>query len=407
MSLSPDFTLLQVVPELETGGAERTTIDVAAAVVRAGGRALVASRGGRMAEELAAVGGELIALPVHSKNPLTMAANAARLADVVRNERVRLVHARSRAPAFSALWAARHARVPIVATYHGVYNARSGLKRWWNAVMTRGDVVIANSAYTRAHVIAEHGVDPDKVIAIPRGVDLARFSPEAVSDERVRALRDAWGIEPEERRAVVLLAGRLTRWKGQLLLLEAARRLRAEGRADFLLVLAGDHQGRGDYRAEVERAIGEGGLTGMARVVGHCADMPAAYLAADLAAAPSLEPEAFGRTAVEPQAMARPVLAAAHGGAVETVADGETGWLVPPGNAAAWAAALAGALDAGSERRAEMGRAGRARVERLFSVEAMTAATLGVYAQVLASRSQDASFSGGVERSGTQTREPS
>src|SRR6185312_11734780 len=149
VALPPDFTLLQVVPELETGGAEQTTIDVARAVIAAGGQALVATRGGRMAARLESDGGRLTQMPVQSKNPLVMLGNAARLVDLIRTEKVSLVHARSRAPAFSALWAAQTTKTPFVATYHGVYKANSALKRWYNAVMTRGDLVIANSDYTR------------------------------------------------------------------------------------------------------------------------------------------------------------------------------------------------------------------------------------------------------------------
>jgi glycosyltransferase involved in cell wall biosynthesis len=384
--LPADFTLLQITPELETGGAEQTTIDVAAAVARAGGRAIVASRGGRMAGHVTAGGAELTLMPVQSKNPLVMLGNAARLLDLIRNERVSLVHVRSRAPAFAALWAAHTAGVPLIATYHGVYNARSGLKRWYNAVMTRGDMVIANSAYTRDHVIAEHGLDPDKVVAIPRGIDLARFDPANVSAERIVRLQNEWQIDPADPRIKVLLAGRLTRWKGQLLLVEAATRLKARGTKDFLIILAGDAQGRDDYRAEVEAAIQRGGLQRNVRIVGHCDDMPAAYLIADVAAAPSLEPEAFGRTAVEPQIMGRPVLAADHGATRETVVDGQTGWLVNPGDGKAWADALGEAVTASRGRRQAMGRAGQERARRLYSVEAMCAATLAVYDQVLERR---------------------
>jgi Glycosyltransferase Family 4 len=154
VALPADFTLLQVIPELETGGAELTAVDVSRAVVKAGGRSLIASRGGRMAARLAAEGGRLIEMPVHSKNPLTMAANTARLAALIRREGVSLVHARSRAPAFAALAAARVTATPFVATYHGVYKAKSPLKRWYNAIMTRGDLVIANSDYTRDHIRA-------------------------------------------------------------------------------------------------------------------------------------------------------------------------------------------------------------------------------------------------------------
>ncbi len=406
MSELPSKTVvLQVIPELETGGAEQTTLDIAAAVTAAGGRALVASQGGRMEDRLALAGGELIRLPVASKNPLVLGANAGRLARIIRREGVSLVHARSRAPAVSALRAARATGVPFVATYHGVYSARTPLKRLWNAIMTRGDLVIANSAYTRDHVLAEHGVHPDRVVAIPRGVDLARFDPAAVSSERVRALAGAWGLDPDETRPRLLLAGRLTRWKGQGLMIDAVSRLLEQGGCpDLLVLMAGDDQGRHGYRAELERQIADAGLSETIRLVGHVEDMPAAYALADLAAAPSLEPEAFGRTAVEPQAMARPVLAADHGAVRETVVDGETGWRVAPGDVEAWAAALSAALAAGPDRWAAMGRAGQARARTLYSVEAMQAATLQAYLRVLGGRSSSmpnrTEDQGGVEAAG-------
>ncbi|MCA0355886.1 MAG: glycosyltransferase family 4 protein [Proteobacteria bacterium] len=381
--LPANFTLLQVTPELETGGAEQTTIDVAHAVVAQGGKALVATRGGRMAARLEADGGRLAQMPAQSKNPLVMLGNAARLIDLIRREKVSLVHARSRAPAFSALWAAHATKVPFVATYHGVYNAKSGLKRWYNAVMTKGALVIANSEYTREHVIREHGVSADKVVAIPRGVDLSRFEPGIVSADRIEALRKAWGVAPDERRLKVLLAGRLTRWKGQGLLVQAMALLKARGQDKVLLLLAGDDQGRKGYRAELEAAIAQAGLEDAVKLVGHCEDMPAAYMLADLAIAPSLEPEAFGRTAVEPQVMGRPVIAADHGATRETVVPGETGWLVAPGDAEAWAAALLEAADIGASVRQSMGQAARLRARRLYSVDAMCEATLKVYARVL------------------------
>jgi glycosyltransferase involved in cell wall biosynthesis len=388
-SLPAEFTLLQVTPELETGGAEQTTLDVAQAVIAAGGHALVAARGGRMVSRLEADGGRLAQMPVQSKNPLVMLGNAARLTDLIRKEKVSLVHARSRAPAFSALWAAAAAKVPFIATYHGVYNAKSGLKRWYNAVMTKGDLVIANSEFTRDHVIAEHGIDPARVVAIPRGVDLKRFEPGLVSSARTEALRTAWGLAPGERRMKVLLAGRLTRWKGQTLLIEAAARLQARGLGErMLFLLVGDDQGRTDYRAELTAQIAAAGLQDTVLLVGHCDDMPAAYLLCDVAVAPSLEPEAFGRTAVEPQVMGKPVIAADHGAARETVAPGETGWLAKAGDAEAWADALQAACEAGAGGRATMGDAARRRARRLYSVDAMCEATLAVYARVLEARAR-------------------
>lgn len=384
--LPADFTLLQVTPELETGGAEQTTIDVAQAVIAAGGKALVASRGGRMTSRLVNDGGRLHQMPVQSKNPLVMLGNAARLIDLIRTEKVSLVHARSRAPAFSALWAAHATGVPFIATYHGVYKADNGLKRWYNAVMTRGDLVIANSDYTRDHVLAEHRLDPARIVTIPRGVDLTRFDPRKVSAARVETLRKAWGLPKRGAKVVFMLGGRLTRIKGHMTIIAAAARMRAEGREDFVIVFAGDDQGRTEFREELLTAIASAGLTDYVRIVGHCDDMPAAFRLGDVALLPTTKPESFGRAAVEPQVMERPVIVADHGGAKETVVEGETGWKVPPGDVAAWASAMTAAIEAGGPRRRAMGEAAASRARRLYSVDAMCDATLEVYARVLEAR---------------------
>ncbi len=379
-------TILQVTPALDAGGVEQTTLDVAEALRAAGSRALVASAGGRLERELERRGGVLARMQVQSRNPLIVLANAERLRGLVQRERVDLIHVRSRAPAFSALSAANRTGVPLVATYHGVYAARSPLKRWYNAVMTRGDLVIANSDYTREHVITEHGVDPAKVISIPRGVDLSRFDPAAVSDERVAAMRDAWGIGPDEARPVLLLAGRLTRWKGQALVIEALARLKGRG-VEAILILAGDDQGRSDYTNELKVLSASSGVGEQVRFAGHVADMPAAYLACDFALAPSFpKPEAFGRTGVEPQVMGRPVLASDHGAVRETVVDGATGWRVKAGDVEAWACALERALTSTLEERAAMGAEGMARARALYSLERMTALTLDVYAGLIEGR---------------------
>jgi glycosyltransferase involved in cell wall biosynthesis len=338
-----------------------------------------------MTARLEADGGRLAQMPVQTKNPLVMLGNAARLTALIRQENVSIVHARSRAPAFSALWAARTTGTPFVATYHGVYKAQTRLKRWYNAVMTRGDLVIANSDYTRAHILAEHAIDPARLVTIPRGIDFGRFDPAFVLPDRVQALRAAWNA-PDDGRTRILLAGRLTRIKGHLTIVEAARRMAAAGRRDFQILFAGDDQGRTGYAAEVQAAIEAAGLADAVRIVGHCDDMPAAYRLADLAILPTTVPESFGRAAVEPQAMGRPVIASDHGGVTETVVDGVTGWLVPVEDPDAWAAAMTRAIDVGPGRRMEMGEAGRKRARQLYSVEAMCAATLAAYEQVLEAR---------------------
>jgi glycosyltransferase involved in cell wall biosynthesis len=383
-TLPPNFTLLQVVPELDAGGAEQSALDINRAVTRAGGRSLAASKGGRLVARLEADGGTFVPLPVDTKNPLTAFRNALALAALVRRQGVSVMHVRSRAPAFSVWLASRMTGVPWLATYHGAYPAKSSLKRWYNSVMTRGRLTIANSAFTRAHLLSQHRIEADKVVTIPRGIDLERFDPAAVDEGRLRRMKAWLGVDNGDPRVKVLLAGRLTRLKGQLVLVGAMARLKARGRNDILVLLVGDDQGRTGYRAEVEDAIDEAGLGDRVRLFGHCDDMPAAYLAADLVAVPSTVPETFGRTAVEPQVMGRPVIASALGGLTETVIDGETGWLVPPVYPDAWAEALAAAVDAGPARRAEMGALGRERCVKLYSVETMAEATLEAYARVLA-----------------------
>lgn len=372
--------VLQVVPALDAGGVERTAVDVAAAVAEAGGRALVASAGGRLEGELQERGGELVRLPLASKNPFTLALNVRRLERVIRTEGVGLVHARSRAPAWSALSAARRTGTPFVTTYAGVHSARGPLKRRYNSVMARGDLVIANSAYTRDHLLAEHGTDPERVVTIPRGTDLARFDPVAIGVERLAEARRRLQLGAFEHRPAFLLAGRLTRWKGQALLIEAL----ARSGLDVVLVLAGEAGARTAYAEELEGLAADLGVADRVRFVGHVEDMPAAYAACDFACAPSTAPEAFGRTAVEPQAMQRPVLAAAHGAPCETVLDGQTGWLVRPGDVDAWAVALVRAARLGPVERALMGEAGRRNAAR-YGLRAMTDATLDVYAHLLMS----------------------
>lgn len=382
----PDLTnrtILQVVPEMATGGVERTTLEVAAAIIEAGGRALVFSAGGRLVPELDALGAKHILGPADSKNPWTVfVANAQRLQTLIACENVDLVHARSRAPAWSALRAARNTRTPFVTTYHGIYNSGSSLKRWYNSVMARGDLVIANSGFTRDHVIGEHGLSPDKIEVIYRGVDMAAFDPANVSGERVQALAKRWQVPAKAAVPRLILPARLTGWKGQKVLIAAMGHLKQKGVVlDCLLV--GDAQGRDGYRQELLDAATALGLEGHVHLVGHCNDMPAAFLLADCAVTPSIEPEAFGRTAAEAQAMGLPVIASDLGGARETVEHGVTGFLSPAGDAMALADQLSRLLALSPADRAAMGVRGAARVRALFTTRALQTATLALYRRLL------------------------
>ena len=369
--------VLQVLPALDTGGAERSTVDIAAALVRQGWRAIVASRGGPMQRELERAGAVHATLPVDSKNPLVMRANVRRLLELIDRHGVALVHARSRAPAWSARAAARRRGLPFVTTFHGTYND-NWLKHGYNAIMTKADRVIANSAFIAEHVRANYGVTDARLATIPRGIDLQRFDPARVSAERLIRLSQLWRLPDGHH--VVLLPGRLTRWKGQSVLIEAAARL---GRHDVIVVLVGDDQGRRGYRRELEGLIRDRGLAGAVRLVQHCNDMPAAYMLADVVVSASTDPEAFGRIAVEAQAMGRPVIASDHGGARETVRAGETGWLVPPGDAGQLAAVLELALAIPAEERAAVAAAAREQVRQRFDVALMCQRTLALYAELL------------------------
>ncbi|PTW62543.1 glycosyltransferase involved in cell wall biosynthesis [Breoghania corrubedonensis] len=378
-------TILQVVPELETGGVERTAVDIAQACRARGWRALVASQGGRLVAELEAVGGEHIAMPLASKNPFIMAANAGRLAEIVRREQVSLVHARSRAPAWSALHAARKTAVPFVTTYHGAYGQKNALKSLYNSVMARGDAVIANSHYTAGLIRDRHGVSGERVTVIHRGTNIAEIAH--VPQERIATLRTAWGVDAGTR--VVLQLARLTAWKGQGVTIDAFAALEPTLRSGCMLILAGDAQGRENYVSELEARIAEHGLAGRVRLVGHCADVAAAMNAADVVAVSSIEPEAFGRAAVEAQAAGRPVIVSDLGAVPETViappqvaANERTGWRIAANDSPALAETLQEALmldPAGREALAARARANAAR----FSLEAMCDATLAVYSRLL------------------------
>lgn len=389
-------TILQIVPELDTGGAELSAVEIAGAVVRAGGRALVLTEGGRLAGRVTEAGGELVDFPAATKNPAKIWRNGRAIARLVRSEGVDLIHARSRAPAWSAKFAARVTGKPFVTTYHGAYNEPNALKRAYNRVMADGDLVIANSKYTRDLVRARYRTPDERLRVIYRGVDGDDFHADAVSQERVADLRRAWGVTGRAR--IILQAARLTAWKGQSVLIAAARHLQQQGRlGDAVVVLAGHAQGRDDYRSRLEGEIADAGLQGRVLLVGHVADMPAAYAAAHLAVVASTEPEAFGRVGTESQIMGCPVIATNIGAPPETVlatpmvtADERTGWLVPPGDDAALADAIAAAMALTADERASLGARARAHVLRSFTLEQMRQQTLAVYDELLGTHLEDA-----------------
>jgi len=383
-----EVTILQVVPRLDAGGSEQATVEIADALTRAGASALVASEGGRMATAVTQTGGEVIALPVASKNPLTILANARRLRRLIEDRKVDLVHARSRAPAWSAFLAARATGRPFVTTYHGAYGSVGPLKAAYNSVMGRGDRIIANSRYTAALVAERHHVARDRIRVIYRGIDAATFDPLMVPPGPVAKLRESWGVPPGTK--VVLQAARLTGLKGHRLTIEAASRLKREGAlVSAVIIFAGDAPGKAGYRQELLDLIARNGLGDKIRLVGHCHDMPAAFLASYVALVPSLVAETFGRTSVEAQAMGCPVIVSNLGALPETIVSPEqdaarfTGWLVPANDAVALADGLRLALSLTPAERAKIGQRAGARAGVEFALSQMQAKTLAVYDELI------------------------
>jgi glycosyltransferase involved in cell wall biosynthesis len=395
-------TIAQIIPHLDSGGAEITTLEVTEAIVKAGGRALVLTEGGRLAARIAEVGGEVVAFPAASKNPARILWNALELKRIAGREKVGLIHARSRAPAWSGLIAARSLRLPFVTTYHGAYKEAGRLKNLYNGVMARSDVVIANSQYTARSIRARYGKPESGIAIIYRGVDFERFAPERIAAERIAALRARWGIKAGQR--IVLHAARLSPLKGQPVVIEAARLLKESGRlGNAVFILAGGDQGRTAYAEDLAAQIRAGGLEACVRLVGHADDMPGSLTAAHVALMVSVEPEGFGRVAAEAQAMGCPVIVTEIGALPEAllaaprVAEQEiTGWTVPPGDAPALADAIFRALAMPDAERTAMANRARTYVVASYSARDMQRQTLAVYDRLLGT-SLAARFAAGTD----------
>jgi len=378
MSTQP-LTILQVLPRLDTGGAERAVIEIAEAIQNSGHLALIAcEEGGALTSAALRTGAELIALPLATKSPLTIRRNATRLQSLIAERGISLVHAHSRAPAWSALWATQRTKTPFITTYHGAYSQNSIFKRRYNAVMAAGDRVIAVSAFIAGLIRARHATPEAKLRTILGGVDAQKFDPAGVLGDRVSRLAREWRLDVG--RPTILLPGRLTGWKGQKLLITALAKLR---HADAIAILAGSDQGRENYTQNLIALAQSLGVENRLRLAGHTEDMPAAMMLADVVVNASTDPEAFGRTIIEAQSMGRIVIAADHGGARETILPNETGLLFPPGDANALAAAIDAALDLPPDARVWWGQHARAHVASNYSVAAMQNAVLSVYAEVL------------------------
>lgn len=375
-----DPTVLQILPSLNGGGVERGTIEMASALKEIGWTPIVASSGGIMTHELKRIGVRHIALPADSKNPLVMQRNISRIASIVREFDVDIIHARSRAPAWSAYFAAKRTGAHFVTTFHAAYNRGGFLKNAYNAVMTKGERVIAISDFIADHILSNYDVVPEKVVTIPRGVDCRKFNPGAIHAERIIDMARNWGLP--DGVPVIMLPGRLTRLKGHRTFIEALAQIRDR---EFLALLVGSTEGREAYCEELNALVKSHDLEGRVQIKGHCDDMAVALMLSDVVVSATTVPEGFGRIAVEAQAMGRPVIATAHGGSMETIIDGQTGWLVPVNDVDAMATALAEAISLTSEQREAVAVAAREHVMIHFAIEHMCNATIALYEDILGS----------------------
>ena len=354
--------ILQILPRLETGGVERGTTEIATALKKAGWTSIVVSGGGRLVHDLERGGTEHITLSVYSKNPIIMRKNAKLLAKIIKEKNVDIVHARSRAPAWSAKWACEATGVPFLTTFHGAYNIGPfKIKKKYNKVMTDGVLTIAVSNFIKQHILENYeGVEADKIRVIHRGADIERFDISKVSPERLIALSKKWCL-PEDL-PVIMLPGRLTRWKGQLLLLDALAQMKHK---NVRCLFVGSDQGRKRYRNELEKTAKKLNLTSVVVV------------------SASTDPEAFGRVIPEAQAMGRLVIGPNHGGATETIKDKETGFLFEHGNAQDLAEKLDFVLDLSAEEKQKITQKAVQSVRNEFSKDSMCAKTLDVYREIM------------------------
>lgn len=370
--------ILQIIPELKLGGVERGTIEIAKAGKKLGYEMIVASEGGHLVNQLDSANIKHIKLRLASKNPFVIFENIRNIKKIIKEYNVDIVHARSRAPAWSAYFAAKQAKCNFMTTFHGTYSLGGPFKKLYNSVMTKGKVVIAISEFIKDHMMENYEVNVEKIRVVPRGVDLEQFTRDKVQKIRIINMAESFKIELDI--PVILLPGRFSRWKGQDFLLDAINLIKDE---KFVCIFAGYDKKQENFYRELERKVKDNGLFQKVRIIGAVKDMPALYSLSDIVVSASTLPEAFGRVAIEGQAMERMVVATNHGGSCETVKDNENGWLVAPDDVEGLAKTLRELLHISDKKRKTVTSNARRNVENNFSMDNMVNKTFLVYNEVL------------------------
>ncbi len=371
--------VLQVLPELQHGGVEWGTIQVAEALQQNGYTNFVASAGGRLEYELDKMKVKHFKLPLKTKNPIKLYLNSLKLEKIIKENGINIVHARSRAPAWSAYWAAKRAGVKYMTTFHGTYGlGPKGIKKVYNKVMTFGQLVIAISTHIKNHMLQHYNVDESKMRLIHRCVDVEKFAPKAVSQERIiRTIKE--NNLPEDR-PIISLVGRITRWKGQHILVEAMSMLKNK---DAYALIVGSDQGRVKYTEELKETAKKLGVENRIKFIGESFDIPALLMVSDVVLSTAIEPEAFGRAAIEGQAMGKIVLASNIGGSLENLVDGVSGRLFKSNDAKSLAEAMDWALSLPAEEKKKFSEAAIKNVHDNFTKQIMCDKTIAVYNELL------------------------
>ncbi len=371
--------VLQIVPELETGGVETGVIEMARAMQEKGIKNFVASKGGRMVHELEKLKVPHFTLDLKTKNPFKLCRNAKVLEKIIKDYGINIVHARSRAPAWSAYWAAKNAGVHFMTTFHGTYGLGLwGIKKFYNRVMTYGERVIVISNHIRRHVIENYKVNPDKLRLIFRCADIEKFSPDKVSPERMIAKIKEYNVADDK--PVILLPGRITHWKGAHILIEALSLMKNQ---NFYCIITGDAQNRTAYLESLRELAKKLGLQDRIGFYGRYNDAPALLMISTIVLNTSIEPEAFGRTTVEGLAMGKITIASNIGGSLDIIDDGVNGKLYQYDNPQELAEALDWALNLSAPEKAKISKAAIKKVRDNFTKQIMCDKTLDVYHELI------------------------
>ncbi len=383
--MSSNIKVLQVIPKLGYGGAETGCYDIAHYLPENGCESFIVTSGGELTKFVDRKKVKLIKLPVHSKNPLLILINTILLIGIILFFKISIVHARSRAPAWSCLFATKLTNRKFVTTFHGTYNFSGKFKKFYNSVMVRSDLIIAGSNFIFSHIkenYSEFLTSQKKFLVIFRGINVDYFDSSTKLENDEKNLLQKWNIHDEKK--IILMPGRLTSWKGQELFIQAINLVKTElGYEAFHAVILGNDQGRDLYKKKLIRLTEQYHLTNQIKFIDHCNDMALAYKVSDIIVSASIEPEAFGRVAVEAQSMQKLIIASNIGGSNETINDEKTGFLFKSGNAESLSKKIIRGLTMDETAINQIGKEGRNNIIKKFNVEKMCFSTYSEYKRLL------------------------